>query len=274
MKIETTLFWNEHHYFKERIQNSLEFVDELWICECEEAHSGKFRRPFQVPNLINSLDPKFRTRVKHVPVVYPPEMAKASLEERDAFVRDGGLRYLKASSSELKFKKDDLFFCTDFDEFISPLSIETIQKSLRRFFWFRKYTHLKMRFSYFALNILICGPGRAGEWTLPFVCDLRWAQKKMISIHRIRNRKSKATTRGFTGWHHSYLGNEAFIKDKLQSFCHANDKMVVDNLGSIKEAIRERRDLFGRDLDFKTITSKEYSTIGISSLLNRSDLFV
>jgi beta-1,4-mannosyl-glycoprotein beta-1,4-N-acetylglucosaminyltransferase len=56
------------------------------------------------------------------------------------------------------------------------------------------------------------------------------------------------------GWHFSYLGGENAILNKIKAFADPEyGKPKYRDIGRIKAAIKNGKDLFGRDLSFVTV---------------------
>lgn len=269
MIIETTLFWNEEHYFKERVLHTLTYADLLLISESPDSFSGKISRPLRVPALIASLPAEAQKKVRLVEVDLKP-LTAASAEDRDAFVRDSGLRYLEKNSAALNLPVDAVLFATDFDEFTFPKSAHEISLWLNRFPW-RSYVHLRQRLTYYFLNYQVVGPGES-DWIRPFACRLSWAIKKSLSVHKLRNRRSRKITKDYAGWHHSYLGGKEFILEKVKSFAHADDPAFKGQTEEDRiKNLLAHKDLYSRPMEFKKL--QNYAENGIDILKTRKDLF-
>lgn len=269
MIVETTLFWNEAHYFKERVLHTLSYADLLLISESPDSFSGKISRPPRVPSLIATLPADAQKKVIWVEVDLKP-MVHASAEDRDAFVRDSGLRYLEKHADRLGIPKDAILVATDFDEFSFPGRIREIASWLSRWPW-RTYIHFRQKLTYYFLNYQVVG--KNSDWIRPFACRLSWARKNRVSVHKLRNRKSRKITSFYAGWHHSYLGGKEFILEKVKSFAHADDPAFKGQTDEDRvKNFLSRKDLYSRSMEFQKID--DYSSTGIEILKSRSDLFL
>ncbi len=102
--IEITLFWNESHYFTEKVASTLEYADLLVIAESTESFSGQVQRPLRVPDLIAALPERLRPRV-HVAVADLSGMAGRHYYDREIAVREAPLNYLRQNKL---LEKDDI----------------------------------------------------------------------------------------------------------------------------------------------------------------------
>ncbi len=267
--IETTHFWNEDHFFLERVQNTLTYADLLVIAEAEDSHSEKVHRPFKVPALLDSLPADLQKRVIFLPVDLRV-LKGESFEKRDAFERDAAFQFLKMNRL---VEKSDLVLVQDFDEFLLPEA----KAEIFRYFssplriW-RNYIHPKYYCTYYHLNTWIAAPRSARDWSLPVIFRAGYGWDESFSPHILRNRKSRKVSKNYWGWHHSYLGSVEQIQEKLKSFSHADDAMVrkVDEASFLKRRAA-LQDLFGRDMQFEAFD--DYSKIGVPALKGRVDLF-
>lgn len=269
MIVETTLFWNEAHYFKERVLNTLTYADFLLISESTDSFSGKVSRPLKVPALIESLPEEARKKVILVEVDLKP-LIHASAEERDAHVRDSGLKYLEKNLVRHGIKPSAILVATDFDEFLFRDQIHLVSNWLLRFPW-RTYIHFRQRLTYYFLNYQVVG--RDSDWIRPFACRLSWAIRKKLSVHKRRNRRSRRITKNYVGWHHSYLGGKEFILEKIKSFAHADDPAFKGQTDEDRvQNFLNRKDLYSRQMEFKRLD--DYQDTGIDILKTRSDLYL
>lgn len=267
--LELTLFWNEEHYFEEKVKSSLAYADRILIAESRESFSGLVSRPLKVPRLLEKLAPTLRSRVDFIEVDLSSHKNKSHYD-REIIVREAPWHY--AVSNGL-VAKDDIVIAQDFDEFFHPQSVDALKRFL---YWrpWRSWTHLKYRMSYYYLNYKNVYPFDHANWTLPVAFRAGPALKKSdFLVDRLRRKKRGAITSDYMGWHHSYLGGVQFIEEKLKSFAHASDSMVqVLTRADIESRLRGGNDLFGRDLRFEAIHYEAQQ--GIPALLGRKDLML
>jgi len=88
--------------------------------------------------------------------------------------------------------------------------------------------------------------------------------------HQFAKKKARLT-KNFFGWHHSYLGDANFIRNKIDSFAEA-DIEIVKNISDeqIEKALSGGKDLFGRSIQLHPIEYAKLDPIPI--LQKRNDL--
>lgn len=262
---EITLFWSEKTIFKERIQTALEYAEVLYVAEGNESHSGKIKRPFLIPSLIAELDDNHKRRVVHVPVDFTNHSEKNPFA-REKIVRDAALTELLKNPL---FNPSSILIIQDFDEFISPAMANAIELELYGWKFWRSSVRLKQRLSIFKLNLQ-----DIHDWSLSLAVTGSLARSVGFSPNEWRHRLAKkrsALTHHYFGWHHSYLGDAEFIRNKLESFAEASLTMVKNVTDqTINDSLANGRDLFGRDIQLNKI---DYSKLEpIPALLSRKDL--
>jgi len=270
MIVETTMFWNEESYFAERVANALAYADYLVISESDVAFSKKLRRDYLVPGLIAELDDEQQRRVIFDPVDLEP-LEEADYWQREAFVRDSGVRRLRR---EGLLKGREIVLAQDFDEFLHPAFAGALRSSLGWPRW-RKIVRPTYRCTYYGVDWQIVHPKDHLRWSKQVAFHSSLVRKDDFSVDALRVRKRLGKrSRDYWGWHHSYLGGIETLIEKIRSFSHADDKMVVDNASeeAIAEALRNRGDLFGRGFRFEEYAS--YEDDGIPALVAREDLYI
>jgi hypothetical protein len=264
--IETTQYWNESHYFAERVRNALRYADLLVVSEAEDAFSQKTSRPCETPRLLELLPGELRSRVLFDQVDLKPH-AHLGHFEREAVVRNSAFKRLKR---ERLVRPDDLVLVQDFDEFFDPACREALLRHFR-FFW-RRYVHLTYRCTYYFLNNQIVHPADHLRWRHQVAFRASHGWRDDFCVHRLRTGKPRRRTQQVMGWHHSYLGTFEFIAQKVRAFAHADDAILKDVPdAALAERIARGEDLFGRDFRFRLLT--DYARCGIPDLAQRADLF-
>ncbi len=264
--VETTQYWNEAHYFEERVRNALRYADLVVVSEAEDAFSQKASRPFEVPALIARLPAELRPRVLFDPVDLKPHSALGHFE-REAIVRNSG--FLKLRREGL-VAPEDLVIVQDFDEFFDPACREDLERYFR-WRWLR-HVHLTYRCTYYFLDNQIVHPRNHLLWRHQVAFRAGFGFRDGFCIHRLRNSRRWWRTPKVMGWHHSYLGPFEFIATKVRAFAHADDAILKDVSDEVlAERIARGEDLFGREFRFKV--RPDYATTGIPDLRGRRDLY-
>lgn len=263
--VETTQYWNESHYFEERVRNALRYADLLVVSEAEDAFSQKASRPFEVPGLLARLPAELRPRVLFDPVDLKPH-AHLGHFEREAVVRNSAFKRLKR---EGLVRPEDLVLVQDFDEFFDPACREALVRHFDR--WWRPYVHLTYRCTYYFLDNQIVAPANHRRWRHQVAFRASYGARESFCIHRLRTGRRWRRTSQVMGWHHSYLGSFDFIAAKVRAFAHADDRFLKDLPDSaLAERIARGEDLFGRAFRFQVLA--DYAAVGIPDLAGRRDL--
>jgi hypothetical protein len=157
----------------------------------------------------------------------------------------------------------------DFDEFISPSKIPALERELYNWKFWSKAIRPKQRLSIYKLNLL-----DANEWGLSLACKGSLVKQPDFSANEWRHhlgKKKARLTSGFFGWHHSYLGDANFIRNKIDSFAEADIAMVKNVTDEqIEQALTQGKDLFGRAVQLRPV---QYENLDpIPTLLSRKDL--
>ena len=262
---ETTIFWNENHYFNEKVESTLSYADFLVISEGCHSFSMSQTRPYKARSLVKKLPPKLQKRIFIVEVDYSLLNLKTAWD-REHYLRDSGFCFLEKNNL---IKDDDIVIVQDFDEFSNSTLIAPVLKSFSED-PNQHVLHLSYYCSYFFLNLRITSPENHERWLPPVIFKAAYLSSSGEKPHQLRFQYNNLFTTNFVGWHHSYLGNKKFIIDKIKSFSHFQDENVKDiTEKEIEKAIYDGNDLFGRDGFFFEIIN--YQDLGIDQLKNRME---
>jgi hypothetical protein len=254
-------------FFLKKFFNTLEYAKKIYLAEGNESHSGKIKRAFVLPELIQELPENLRSRVVFVPVDLSLSH-ETNPFVREKMVRDAALTELKKDPA---FTHDSILIIQDFDEFISPAKISKLNELLFSWKFWVKAIRLRQHFSYYKLNLM-----DQDDWSLAIACTGALALRQDFSPnqwrHHLAKRKTKVSKEYF-GWHHSYLGDAKFIRNKIDSFTEHNIDLVKNTSDEqIQLALSNGQDLFGRNTKFKTVAYENTDPIPI--LQKRTDLMV
>ncbi len=264
---EISMFWNEKTIFFEKVFNTLEYAQRFYLAEGNESHSGKIKRPFQLPELLGQLPENLRSRVVFVPVDLSAVTEKNPFA-REKLVRDAALTALK---KDPEFSAESIVLIQDFDEFISPKKISLLEQMLFSWKFWVKAIRLRQHLSIYKLNLM-----DQNDWGLSLACAGSLVKKNDFSANEWRHhfgKKKAGITREFFGWHHSYLGDTEFIRNKIDSFAEANLEMVKTVTDEqIEKALSTGLDLYGRSIHLQPVEYQNLDPIPI--LQKRTDLMV
>ena len=261
------MFWNEKTIFYEKVFNTLEYAKKFYIAEGNESHSGKVKRPFLLPDLIATLPENLRLRVVFVPVDFSL-ITEENPFNRERIVRDAALKALK---NDPEFSQDTVVIIQDFDEFILPAKATRLEECLFGWKFWVKAIRLRQHLSIYKLNLL-----DQNDWGLSLACSGSLVSQNDFSANQWRHhlaKKKAKLSKDFFGWHHSYLGDAQFIRNKIDSFAEADIEMVKNITDDqIEKSLSRGEDLYGRQIQLKKIEYQNLNPIPV--LEKRKDLMM
>jgi len=137
-------------------------------------------------------------------------------------------------------KDEDVIIVSDGDEIVRKSAVEKYNPDMG-------LTALQMDIYWYKLNLL----AEKGTWVVPRI--LTYKELKQTTPDEIR-RSGYPSIIHDAGWHMSYIGNEDFIVNKLQSFSHQEyNTPEFTNKELIKFKIEKGQSLWGES-NFKKVT--------------------
>lgn len=245
MKIyDCFIYYDEDFILDLRLNILNNFVDKFVIVEADYDHQGKKKkRNFDINNF-----KAFKNKIIYKCIDKFPDDLDSS--GRENYQRNYIFNCLK------EVHEDDLILLSDIDEI----------PDLRKFNYhsFYKYYFFEQKFFYYKLNLLnITRP----IWYGSRICKKRFLRSPQwfrnlkprrdanlrYPFWRIDKLRYKYIKNG--GWHFSFLKDPSGIKQKIQSFCHAEyNKEAYTNINHISSCILEHKDIFNRKFCFKKIS--------------------
>ncbi|MBF0563456.1 MAG: hypothetical protein HQL37_15915 [Alphaproteobacteria bacterium] len=232
-------FFNEFEVLRLRLAELWDVVDRFVLVEAPLTHAGK-PKPLYFAEARDDFR-AFADKIIHVVVDDLPVSADAWVPER--FQRDAIVRGL-ADAAE-----DDWIFVSDVDEIPRAPVVAEIARSPR------SVAGLQMSLSYFKVNFVNIAGSAHMVWAVACrraaMGSPQGVREARISLMRpdfLRSCQGKAVTIPHAGWHLSYLGNEAHVRQKVQAFAHQefNRPDILDRL-DIDRLLATGDDVFGRD---------------------------
>jgi beta-1,4-mannosyl-glycoprotein beta-1,4-N-acetylglucosaminyltransferase len=221
---DCTMFHWEFELLELRMKELWDVVDKFYVTECTYDHRGNPRDLVLTKNLFMFDWAKEKLVVK---VSERPEYAVKSWD----FENNHRLDSVKLAIEDFDPKEDDLFIISDIDEIPNAEAIKSI-KDKTGFFT------LKMKMYYFYLNLFVA------DWYFPRAVS--YSHLKNPNTLRMTNPAESILVEN-AGWHFSYLGDEIKLQYKLKTFAHDElDMPQFTDIKNIKDAIKNKRDIFGR----------------------------
>ena len=243
-------------FFQENLQAELRFnildsiVDQFIVCESRYDHRGIEKKI----NFNKSIFPKFENRINHL-ILEEKFPTKNIPWQNQAFQREYIFNGLK------KADENDLIMFSDPDEIPNPKKLKNIK--------------LKKKYAIFLQNMYTYKFNIFNQYESPWegtrICkkkDLKsidWLRQKVLAKNtkypfwRIDKEKDIELIEN-GGWHFNYLLTPSQISKKLKSLAHTDwdygENLTKDEFFSIKnieEKIKNKKDLFNRNYNYKKI---------------------
>ena len=243
-------------FFQENLQVELRFnildsiVDQFIVCESRYDHRGIEKKI----NFNKSIFPKFENKINHL-ILEEKFPTKNIPWQNQAFQREYIFNGLK------KADENDLIMFSDPDEIPNPKKLKNIK--------------LKKKYAIFLQNMYTYKFNIFNQYESPWegtrICkkkDLKsidWLRQKVLAKNtkypfwRIDKEKDIELIEN-GGWHFNYLLTPSQISKKLKSLAHTDwdygENLTKDEFFSIKnieEKIKNKKDLFNRNYNYKKI---------------------
>ncbi|WP_299824558.1 hypothetical protein [uncultured Pontibacter sp.] len=259
MKIyEFCPFYKEQLIADIHIEESKKWVDEIHITEANRTFQY-LPKDFLFVNTKGAVhhkvnvDKLFKPNRKLIPnIVLNKSRSCKSIFRNPAWFNDATQRNLAASFVD--FDDEDIIILSDIDEIIDPVHADRIVEEVKK----RKIMTVKIHFTLFYFNLF------SKNWSGPAdysyrICvikghEFRKKWKKDSDWLRKLGEGGKLTNEvycpdKFMGFHHSWLGDENFISEKLNAYAHTEHREHND-LAHIKSCLKEGKSIFpGHELE-------------------------
>lgn len=218
--VDGFLFYNEVDLLEMRLEELYPVVDEFLIVQADKTFRGEDK-----PSYFDCIDPrwdKYMDKIKWTTVVIPDNLTTPW--DREKYQRD-----TISDDMSIFCKKNDICIISDVDEIPRREIIEQIREQRATDFLMDGPRGLEMDLYYYSLNAY------AGEWGAARVLRAR----HLTTAEEIRH--SDVDLIPFGGWHFSYLGDDAFISNKLKSFSHSelDTPEVHNSVGQNRAMLRD-----------------------------------
>jgi beta-1,4-mannosyl-glycoprotein beta-1,4-N-acetylglucosaminyltransferase len=228
MLIDCFIFYNELDLLNYRLNILYDKVDYFVIVESTKTFQGSDKNLYYNEN--KELFQNFKDKIIHVIV----DDLKCPLNYKEIWDNEHYQRNcIDKGIQRLNLKDDDLIMIADVDEIPNPLKIKDFKiNGLLEYdlYYYNLYTKNKNKW-----------------FTSCFIDYYTYKSKFNCKPQSIRTYPDFENKNEKAGWHLSYFGDENFIKNKLQSFSHREyNNDYYTNLESIKNKIKESKDLFNR----------------------------
>jgi beta-1,4-mannosyl-glycoprotein beta-1,4-N-acetylglucosaminyltransferase len=238
--IDCFTFYNEINLLTYRLNALNDVVDYFILVEANQTHIGNFKPLFYNEN--KHLFEKFNKKIIHIIVDLPFNNDKINITNGEQWTNEKiqrnnisqGIDILK-NRGELN--DNDYIIIADVDEIPDPDTLLQIKNNIIN----NEINVLEQDFYYYNLT------SKRNEY---------WYHSKIISYKKYKDLGKSCDDIRFLngiivkkgGWHLSYFGDAAFIKNKLENFAHQEYNFnTFTDIDKITKKINEGLDLFNRD---------------------------
>lgn len=234
--IDCFIFYNELELLNYRLNVLNDVVDYFIIVEATHTFTGKEKQLYFKENL-ERFD-KFQNKIIHIIVEDFPYKNNINISNNEQWINENFHRNCIARGlQKIKLDDNDIITICDLDEIPDPNKLLQL-KELNQDIGIKI---IELDFYYYNLHC------KRNEM---------WYHTKILSYNKYKELNTTCDNIRFMscdvlnnfGWHLSYFGDSAFIKNKIQNFSHQeynNDKFT--NIEVLQKKIDTCSDLFDRD---------------------------
>jgi beta-1,4-mannosyl-glycoprotein beta-1,4-N-acetylglucosaminyltransferase len=234
--VDCFTFYNEIDLLLYRLTILYDVVDYFVIVEANQTYTGKSKELFYAKNA--HLFENFLDKIIHIVVDLPFIYPAIDIKKGEQWTNENYQRNCIANGiQKIPLCDDDFIIISDLDEIPSP---DVLMQIKRLEYIQEQGFQLSLHFYYYNLNTR-----HYNDWNF---------HTKMVSFKKYKTTTPQEirTTLRFpiiqnAGWHLSYFGDSAFIKNKLENFSHQEyNSDVYTSLENISNRVSNTTDLFGR----------------------------
>jgi len=227
--IDTIMFHNEFDILDLRLSIMGDYVDKIVIIECDKTHSG-FYKGFNFEKQLDRYS-RWMHKIEYVKVTNQP--TNQSAMDNEGWQREHAVHGWK------DVEDDDVILISDCDEIMRPAALDFIKNT--NYNWYGLY----MPAFYFKFNYLDTKPNWHYKVWGKAYRGIKVSPTKMRYMGPNEIPGTTSIKLHHAGWHFGWLGNNDFVKYKLQSSAHTeiNTPDTLNNI-NIDKHIAEGRDHF------------------------------
>jgi beta-1,4-mannosyl-glycoprotein beta-1,4-N-acetylglucosaminyltransferase len=233
-------FYNELEMLECRLDTMNDTVDHFILVEATHTFTGKEKPLYYELN--KERYAKWAHKITHVivrdmPCIFP----NINYEKEEQWKNEHHQRNcIERGLEGLDVRPEDILLISDLDEIFSPVFLNKVRSGEVSVY----YTGVTMDFYYYNLH---CYMGRE-LWTAARLVTFKALKElgRTLTELRLNDSKDANIIRDHGGWHFSYFGDTAFIKNKITNFAHYEyNNPFFTNEERIETRVRERKSLFG-----------------------------
>jgi|LakMenEpi03Aug12_release.lakeMendotaPanAssembly.Ray.scaffolds.fasta_scaffold32047_2 beta-1,4-mannosyl-glycoprotein beta-1,4-N-acetylglucosaminyltransferase len=252
--IDCFTFYNEINMLTYRLNVLNDVVDYFILVEANQTHVGKPKPLFYNEN--KHLFEKFNDKIIHIIVDLPLEHNKINIENKEQWINEKFQRNCISQGIDIlknrgDINDDDYIIIADVDEIPDPKTLLQMKMNVTN----NHINVLEQDFYYYNLN-----SKRHEYWCHSRLLSYKKYKDlgKTVDDIRFLNKIFVMIKKG--GWHLSYFGDAAFIKNKLENFAHQEfNSNAFTDIDKINKKINDCLDLFNRDENDETNSVQKIS---------------
>jgi len=235
--VDCFTFYNELDLLQYRLAALYDYVDFFILVEANTTFAGHTKPTHYIDNM--HLFEKYRDKIIHMVADLPFKYPDIDYANRDQWKNEYFQRNCIKECAKLEqvgLSKDDLVIISDLDEIIDPQRLPEFRNG--QLLTYKGFT-LSQDMYYYNLHCK-----NTWFWSKAKIVTYEYLLQK--TPEEIRQSDLPLLEKG--GWHLSYFGDVAFIRNKLKEFSHQeynSPEYTDDNI--ITQRLENGVDLFGRD---------------------------
>ena len=254
--IDCFTFYNEINMLTYRLNVLNDVVDYFILVEANQTHVGKPKPLFYNEN--KHLFEKFNKKIIHIIVDLPFDNNKINIANNEQWTNEKfqrncinkGIDILKNCN---QLNDDDYIIISDVDEIPDPETLLQIKNNNIS----NEIYVIEQDFYYYNLN-----SKRNEYWYFSKLLSYKKYKDLNTSCDNIRFLNNNGVILKKGGWHLSYFGDVAFIKNKLENFAHQEfNYNTYTDVDKITQKINEGLDLFNRDKNDESNSINQISIV-------------
>jgi Glycosyltransferase family 17 len=267
--IECSPFFNENLIAGIKIEEGKNWIDELHVAECDKT----FRYRDKTYSFAHADEP-----IVHYQKIQGESVFVSSrwgLTRKPWFVKLKSYPWQNETiqrnlaCSQMEYSDSDIIILSDIDEIIDSRLADRIVHEVKK----RGMVTVKFHFSLFFFNLFSRNwPGPPDYSYRTFVMTGKRFRELTLTSDQLRKagehgelQKEVHCIEEIAGFHHSWLGNEDFIAEKLRAYAHAPEdhgKGLFDgdavNMDYLRECIAQKKSIFGPEHELYVDNDKEF----------------
>jgi len=235
--IDVTLINTELHLLDLRINILQDVVDEFYVVQATKTFSGLPKKTF-------SHNDYSHPKLHYVTIEFPEGLGTW---DRDHYQRNYKVLditgYKRDPEMSLKLSDDDIVLISDLDEVPNPEKLLELKKTFNPDL---TYSFTQIMHQYYLNNQNISEP-----WAGSKACSVERYTSDNLIPQQLRDSSGHQLIEN-GGWHWSFLGDEEFLKNKIESYAHQehNNRFTKDSIIYRKD---DNKDIFDRGFTLQTV---------------------